>query len=69
MNIEKFYEINKLSYDRQGIEVPFSLKLFSRIEECCLANECRKSYIRKMKKETYIVLPILFGMKNHCIFL
>lgn len=42
MDIEKFYEINKLSYDRQGIEVPFSLKLFSRIEQCCVANNCRK---------------------------
>ena len=42
MDIEKFYEINKLSYDRQGIEVPFSLKLLSRIEECCVAHDCRK---------------------------
>lgn len=42
MEIEKFYEINKLSYDRQGIEVPFSLKLFSRIEQCCAAHDCRK---------------------------
>lgn len=42
MEIDKFYEINKLSYDRQGIEVPFSLKLLSRIEECCVAHDCRK---------------------------
>lgn len=42
MTVEKFYEINKLSYDRQGIDVPFSLKLFSRIEECCAAHNCRK---------------------------
>lgn len=42
MDIEKFYEINKLSYDRQGIEVPFSLKLFSRIDDACAAHNCRK---------------------------
>lgn len=42
MEIEKFYEINKLSYDRQGIEVPFSLKLLTRIESACAAHDCRK---------------------------
>ncbi len=42
MNIEQFYEINKLSYDRQGIEVPFSLKLLKRIEDACVMNNCRK---------------------------
>lgn len=42
MDIEKFYAINKLSYDRQNIEVPFSLKLLSRIEEACVTHNCRK---------------------------
>ena len=42
MDIDKFYEINKLSYDRQGIEVPFSLKLLSRIESACVEHDCRK---------------------------
>lgn len=42
MDIEKFYEINRSSYDRQGIEVPFSLKLISRIEDACAAHDCRK---------------------------
>lgn len=42
LDINKFYEINKLSYDRQGIEVPFSLKFLHRLEEACIAHECRK---------------------------
>jgi len=42
MDIERFYEINKSSYDRQGMEVPFSLKLVSRIEDACVAHDCRK---------------------------
>lgn len=42
MDIELFYEINQLSYDRQGIEVPFSLKLVKRIEDACIAHDCRK---------------------------
>lgn len=42
MDIEKFFEINKKSYDRQGIEVPFSLKLLKRIESACIEHDCRK---------------------------
>lgn len=42
MDIEKFYKINKLSYDRQGIDVPFSLKLLTRIDKACVEHECRK---------------------------
>lgn len=42
MDIERFYDINKSSYDRQGIEVPFSLKLVKRIEDTCIAHGCRK---------------------------
>ena len=42
MDIELFYEINQSSYDRQGIEVPFSLKLVKRIEDACIAHDCRK---------------------------
>ena len=42
MDVEKFYAINKLSYDRQGISVPFSLKLVQRIEQCCVEHDCRK---------------------------
>ncbi len=42
MEIEKFFEINKLSYDRQGIEVPFSLELLQRIEKTCVEHDCRK---------------------------
>lgn len=42
MDIQRFYEINKLSYDRQGMEVPFSLNLVKRIDEACSARDCRK---------------------------
>lgn len=42
MDVETFYKINKLSYDRQRMEVPFSLKLLTRIEKCCTDHNCRK---------------------------
>lgn len=42
LELSKFYEINKLSYDRQRIEPPFSLKLLERIEAACVVNDCRK---------------------------
>lgn len=42
MDIHTFYEVNKYSYDRQGIEVPFSLKLFQRIHDACTEHGCKK---------------------------
>ena len=42
MDINTFYDINKSSYDRQGIEVPFSKELVNRIEEACVGHDCRK---------------------------
>ena len=42
LDIETFFEINKSSYDRQGIDVPFSLKLLNRIEQACVEHDCRK---------------------------
>lgn len=42
LDIETFYALNKMSYDRQNMEVPFSLNLVRRIEEACSTRECRK---------------------------
>ena len=42
LDIETFYALNKMSYDRQNMEVPFSLNLLRRIEDVCSSRECRK---------------------------
>jgi len=42
LDIETFYLINKMTFDRQHIEVPFSLKLFKRIDTACSEHDCRE---------------------------
>lgn len=42
MDIKCFWEVNRSSYERQGIEVPFSFKLLARIEKACADHESRK---------------------------
>ena len=41
-DIEKLYEINSMTYERQGIKTPTSLKFLKRLDEACFKNNCRK---------------------------
>ncbi|CCQ97603.1 conserved hypothetical protein [[Clostridium] ultunense Esp] len=47
MGVEDFYHMNKMTFDRQGIEIPYSLELIRRVD-----NECSK---RKVNKIYYCV--------------
>lgn len=42
--IEKFYQMNKMTFDRQGIPIPYSLATLKKIDEVCLKNNCRKIF-------------------------
>lgn len=42
LDLDTCYRINKMTFDRQNMEVPFSLNLFNRIEEACSAHDCRE---------------------------
>lgn len=42
LDIDTCYQINKMTFDRQNMEVPFSLNLFKRMEEACSAHDCRE---------------------------
>lgn len=41
-DLEKFYFINKLSFDRQGIEIPYSFEFFKNLYEACKERKCSK---------------------------
>lgn len=40
--IDEFYSLNKLTYDRQNMEIPYSFELVSRIDEICSKKNARK---------------------------
>lgn len=41
-NLEKFYFVNKLSFDRQEIEIPYSFEFFKNLYKACKEKECVK---------------------------
>lgn len=41
-SVREFYETNRLSFDRQGVDTPYSYELFSRLHEACVAHNCGK---------------------------
>lgn len=42
--IDKFYEINKKTFERQDMKIPYSLDLLKKIDKACLEKECRKVF-------------------------
>ena len=43
-DIEKFFEINKLTYERQNKPIPYSLDFIKRIDSLCRELNCRKIF-------------------------
>lgn len=43
-DIEKFYNINKLTFERQNIQMPHSLDFLRIIDKACSENNCRKIF-------------------------
>lgn len=42
LNAEEFYNLNKMTFARQGLEIPYSYDLFMRVEKACSQRDCRK---------------------------
>jgi Acetyltransferase (GNAT) domain len=43
-SIEEFFEINKKTFDRQNIKIPYNLSLLKKIDTICKKNNCRKIF-------------------------
>ncbi|KGR76197.1 hypothetical protein CD29_17065 [Ureibacillus manganicus DSM 26584] len=44
LSIEQFYQLNKMTFERQQLTIPYSLELVSRIDEECDKRNARKIY-------------------------
>lgn len=44
LGIDEFYHLNKLTFDRQHLEIPYSFETVSRIDEACERKNARKIY-------------------------
>lgn len=44
LGIEQFYELNKLTFERQNLQIPYTFELVLRIDEACSKRKARKVY-------------------------
>jgi hypothetical protein len=45
--IEEFYQLNALSYERQGMAIPYSLSFIRNLDAKCAERRCRKIFFAK----------------------
>jgi hypothetical protein len=45
LSIDEFLEINKKTFSRQGVDVPYSDDFIRRIDDACKTHDCRKIFI------------------------
>lgn len=43
-DLELFYEINELTFKRQGLNIPYSLDYVKKIDDACRIRNCRKIF-------------------------
>lgn len=43
-DIEKFYEINRRTFQRQQLTMPYSLQMLKRLDQACAERQCRKMW-------------------------
>lgn len=44
MEISKFYFLNKMTFERQGLQIPYSLEILEKLDEECRKKNARKIY-------------------------
>lgn len=49
-NIYKFYEINKFVFNRQGLNIPYSLNFLVNLDKACAKNKSRKIFFAEDRR-------------------
>lgn len=63
-DIKKFYELNKMTFKRQGIGVPYSLELITKLYKACQKNNAVKMYFAKYKDEVIAANFLIYDSKT-----
>lgn len=50
LSIEEFYKINKMTFERQNMKVPYTLEFLKKIDETCIKKRCRKIFYAEDKE-------------------
>lgn len=46
-SLESFYKINKMTFDRQGMNIPYSYNFLESLHQKCVENSCSKIYFAR----------------------
>jgi hypothetical protein len=49
LDIKRFYDINKKTFERQNIKIPYSLNFIARLDSACAEHNCRKIFYAETK--------------------
>jgi len=44
LSIEEFYNLNKITFERKGANIPYSFEIVKRIDEACKERKCREIF-------------------------
>ncbi|MGQ4876333.1 MAG: methicillin resistance protein [Promethearchaeia archaeon] len=69
LSLKKFYEINKLTFERQNLNIPYSFGLINKIDIACDKNNCRKIFfaVDKTHKIHAVMYCIYDDISVYCI--
>jgi len=68
-DFRKFYEINKYTFKKKGVEVPYSLKYADLIDKACSKRNCRKIFFAVDKNKEYQAAIYVIWDKNSMYYL
>ena len=68
-DIEKFYELNTMTFSRQGISVPYSFEFVKKLYDICKQNDAVKMYFAKNSDGIVIAVNFLVYDENTVYYL
>ena len=63
-DVEMFYSINKKSFDRQAVSIPYSFVFFTQLDAECAKRNCRKMFFAKDKDNNIHAVWYIVWDKN-----
>jgi len=68
-DISKFYELNKMTFERQGLSIPYSYEFVKRLFDNCKENSSVKIYFAKDLENNIIAANFLVYDENTVYYL
>jgi|SaaInlV_120m_DNA_4_1040238.scaffolds.fasta_scaffold02404_5 hypothetical protein len=68
-DIDSFYKLNKKSFDRQNIKIPYSINFIKNIDNECVKNNCRKIFFAVDEKNNLHAAIYIIWDNNSAYYL